>query len=300
MSISNLRDKGLRLADGLAVSSSAIEDLPAADSAKFLAACENAGIESLWISEINGKEAFSSAFHALTATSKMTVVSAVARALERPPKSSAGAYALLWDRFPGRYLLGLGVSGAVRERGIGPLPFMTDYLKQLDVHLEGHRPGATRLPRVLGTYSAGLTRLAGREADGIVTALVTPAHTEWARSTLGPEPFLGAKQWVLFEEDADRARAVIRKKLAYYLTLPHQINKFRALGIDDSHLEAPGSDYLVDLLCAWGSIEQIAARLNDQLEAGADRVIVAHLDDPTPEIAERLGALSTHMRNRRT
>jgi hypothetical protein len=102
----------------------------------------------------------------------------VARALERAPKNAAAAQAGLSEAFPGRYVLGLGVSGAVRERGIGPLPFMSGYLDELDACLSRWEV-PTR--RVLGAYSPGLTSLAADRADGLLTFLVTPSHTSWAR-----------------------------------------------------------------------------------------------------------------------
>ena len=294
MSTESLRRKGLRLDDRVSLSSQVIEQLHPHAARDFLAAAEEVGVGSLWFGEILGREAFSSASLALSATREMVVVNAVARALERPPKSTAGAQGLLWDDHPGRYLLGLGASGQTRERGLSPVAFVRDYLETLDRELERQQPGRPSLPRVLGAYSTGLTRVARELTDGVVTFLVPPAHTAWARAELGDGPFLGVTQWVLFEEDPAVARATVRRRLAYYLTLPHQLAKFRRLGIADADLVAPGSDALVDLLCAWGSPEQVAERLQGHLDAGADRVLVGHLDAPDDRLLGRLEQLGLH------
>lgn len=295
MRSTSLQEKGLRLDDRLALNSAVIEQLHPHAAREFLAAAEVAGVGSLWFGEVLGREAFSSAALALSATQEMTVVNAVARALERPPKSVAGAQRLLWDDHPGRYLLGLGASGATRERGQSPVAFMTDYLRDLDAEHERQHPGSAPLPRVLGAYSSGLTRVAERQADGIVTFLVPPQHTTWAREQLGPVPFLGVTQWVLFDDDPSRARAAVRQRLAYYLTLPHQLAKFRRLGIPDADLVAPGSDALVDMLCAWGSVEQVAERLEAHVSAGADRVLIGHLDPPDERLLEHLARLGSRV-----
>src|SRR5207248_1220929 len=83
------------------------------------------------------------------------------RGLEGVPKSAAAAQRSLWEAYPGRYLLGLGVSPASRERGQGPLPFMRDYLAEMDRTSLRFPGGEARPPRVVGAYSEGLMRLAG-------------------------------------------------------------------------------------------------------------------------------------------
>ena len=172
-------------------------------------------------------------------------------------------------------MLGLGVSGAVRERGVGPLPFLREYLDGVDKVAPG-------VPRVLGAYSAGITRLAAERADGLITFLVTPEHTRWARETLGPEKFLSVVQWAVVGRSRAAAREVARRRLAYYLTLPHQIAKLTRLGFTEADLAPPGSDRLVDALVACGTPDQVREAVRAQYEAGATQValtLVGPLDD---------------------
>jgi probable F420-dependent oxidoreductase len=265
-----------------AVTTGDLDHLTASQAQDYVRGVEQAGFGMLWLAEVLGREAFTTAQMALYATSSLTVGSGVARALERVPKNAAAATAGLSEAFPGRYVLGLGVSGAVRERGIGPVPFMAGYLQELG------DPGAWR---VLGAYSKGLTSLAASKADGLLTFLVTPEHTRWARSVLGPSPFLSVAQWVVLSTDRDEVRSLAREKLAYYLALPHQIAKLRRLGFDDADLQPPGSDRLIDELVSSGSPDDVEASLRKHLDAGADQVAISLLGPALGKDYRPLGSL---------
>lgn len=262
-----------------ALSIAELDDLDHDGVVRFVRVLEESGHRMVWIPEVAGREAFTTAALVLGSTQRMIVGNGVARALERVPKSAASAARDLAAGFPGRYVLGLGVSGAVRERGIGPLPFLRDYLDGIDATL-ARRGGI--VPRVLGAYSAGITRLAAERADGLITFLVTPEHTRWARETIGPDLFLSVVQWAVVGRDRAAARDVARRRLAYYLTLPHQIAKLTRLGFTEADLAPPGSDRLIDALVACGTPEQVRQALRQQYDAGATQVavsLVGPLDD---------------------
>lgn len=241
---------------------------------RFVRTLEEYGHRMLWIPEVTGREAFTTAALVLASTDRLVVGNGVARALERVPKSAGSAARDLAAGYPGRYVLGLGVSGAVRERGIGPLPFLREYLDGVDKVAPG-------VPRVLGAYSAGITRLAAERADGLITFLVTPEHTRWARETVG-DLFLSVVQWAVVGRSRAAARDVARERLAYYLTLPHQIAKLTRLGFTEADLAPPGSDRLVDALVACGTPGQVRDAVRAQYDAGATQValtLVGPLDD---------------------
>lgn len=259
-----------------ALSVAELDDLGHDDVVRFVRGLEEAGHRMVWIPEVAGREAFTTAALVLQATERLIVGNGVARALERVPKSAASAARDLAAGYPGRYVLGLGVSGAVRERGVGPLPFLRDYLDGVDAILPRH------VPRVLGAYSAGITRLAADRADGLLTFLVTPEHTRWARETIGPDLFLSVVQWAVVGRSRAAARDVARERLAYYLTLPHQLAKLTRLGFTDADLAPPGSDRLLDALVAYGTPDQVRESLRQQYDAGATQVavsLVGPLDD---------------------
>lgn len=245
-----------------ALSTGDLDRLSADEAAAWVRGVEELGFGMIWLSEVSGREAFTS------------------------------AQASLSERYPGRYLLGLGVSGASRERGIGPASFMRAYLEDMDRCEFEFAPASGRLPRVLGAYSPHITRLAASHADGLITFLVTPDHTRWARQTLGAPPFLSVVQWVLPEAEGRRARTVAREALAYYLGLPHQLAKLRRLGFDDRDMTPPGSDRLIDALVAWGGEGEITERLRAHFAAGADQVAIAVVGPPGPRKREQLQAVA--------
>ncbi|MEU0790515.1 LLM class flavin-dependent oxidoreductase [Amycolatopsis sp. NPDC005961] len=257
-----------------ALSIAELDDLDHDGVVRFVRALEEYGHRMVWIPEVNGREAFTTASLVLASTSRLIVGNGVARALERVPKSAGSAARDLAAGYPGRYVLGLGVSGAVRERGVGPLPFLREYLDGVDKVAHG-------VPKVLGAYSAGITRLAAERADGLITFLVTPEHTRWARETIG-DLFLSVVQWAVVGRSRAAAREVARDRLAYYLTLPHQIAKLKRLGFTDEDLAPPGSDRLLDALVAYGTPDQVRETVRAQYEAGATQValsLVGPLDD---------------------
>ncbi|MFG1646549.1 LLM class flavin-dependent oxidoreductase [Amycolatopsis sp. NPDC049252] len=260
-----------------ALSIAELDDLDHDGVVRFVRGLEEAGHRMVWIPEVAGREAFTTAALVLQSTERLIVGNGVARALERVPKSAASAARDLAGGYPGRYVLGLGVSGAVRERGVGPLPFLRGYLDGVDKTL-----GDARVPRVLGAYSEGITRLAAERADGLLTFLVTPEHTRWARETIGPDLFLSVVQWAVVGRSRAAARDVARERLAYYLTLPHQLAKLTRLGFTDADLTPPGSNRLLDALVAHGTPDQVRESLRQQYDAGATQVavsLVGPLDD---------------------
>lgn len=271
-----------------------LDHLRGADAVRWVQHIESVGFGMVWLPEVAGREAFTSAQLALHSSTRLVVASGVARALEREPRAAAAAQAGLDDQFPGRYLMGIGVSGAARQRGVGPATFMRQYLEQLDACSFDFGAQHGRLPRVLGAYSSALTRLAASHTDGLITYLGTPAHTSWARETIDTEPFLSAAQWVLPDVDTEQARQLVRRELTYYLPLPHQQDKFRRLGFSDEDLVPPGSNRLIDAIAAWGDPDEIADKVQRHLDAGADQValwVIGPPDDVKRYRIERLAAV---------
>jgi probable F420-dependent oxidoreductase len=92
---------------------------------------------------------------------------------------------------------------------------------------------------------------------------------------------LAVEQAVLLEEDPAEARRVGRESIAFYLTLPNYVRAWRRAGFGPEELADGGSDRLVDAMVAWGGLDDIAERVDAQLEAGADHVCL-HVLDPDP------------------
>jgi probable F420-dependent oxidoreductase len=123
-------------------------------------------------------------------------------------------------------------------------------------------------------------QLSARRSAGAHPYLTTPEHTARARELIGPEAFLAPEHKVVLTTDAERARDVGRRALDVYLSLANYVNNWKRSGFSDQDVAKPGSDRLVDAVVAYGTPDQIAARLNEHLEAGADHVPVQVLTSP--------------------
>lgn len=55
------------------------------------------------------------------------------------------------------------------------------------------------------------------------------------------------------------------------------------LGFTEDDVRKPGSDRLIDALVAYGTAEDIARRLTEHLDAGADHVAIQVLGASRPE-----------------
>jgi alkanesulfonate monooxygenase SsuD/methylene tetrahydromethanopterin reductase-like flavin-dependent oxidoreductase (luciferase family) len=72
------------------------------------------------------------------------------------------------------------------------------------------------------------------------------------------------------------------------------VNNWKRLGFTDADVAKPGSDQLLDAVVAHGTADQVAKRLSEHLEAGADHVAIQVLgdwDQLLPTLTELAGAL---------
>ena len=82
---------------------------------------------------------------------------------------------------------------------------------------------------------------------------------------------------VTLASDPDQARSIARQSLGYYWTLPNYTNNLRRLGFAEDDFAEGGSQRLLDALVAWGSPEDIAARVRAHRDAGANHVCIQPL-----------------------
>jgi probable F420-dependent oxidoreductase len=257
--------------------------VPAAESRQAAAEIEELGYGSLWVSETPiGKDPFSLSAILLAATERLPVGTGIANVWARDANATQAAAMTLAEAYPGRFLLGIGISHqpAVARRGgtyQKPLQKMVEYLDQIDaVPYEGARPAAAP-PRVLAALRPKMLDLARDRADGAHPYFVPPEHTARARSALGAEPLLIPEQAVLLETDPGRARSLGREHTNYYLALPNYRNNLLTLGFTEDDFADGGSDRLVDAVVAWGSVDDVQSRVREHLDAGADHVLLQPL-----------------------
>jgi probable F420-dependent oxidoreductase len=253
---------------------------PAAGARAAAAELDELGFGALWIPEAVGREAMSHAAVLLDATERLVVATGVAVIFSRVPSVAVAAQRLLADDSGGRFLLGLGVSHAAMIEGMlgqvwdKPVTRMRDYLDAMDEAFTVSPPPADDPPRVLAALGPKMLELAATRARGALTYFVPVEHTAEARGHLGDGPMLLVEQAVVLESDADVARAIGRKHMSIYLTLPNYVNNLRRLGWGHDDLAGGGSDGLVDALVAWGDADAVSARVAAHHDAGADHVCI--------------------------
>jgi probable F420-dependent oxidoreductase len=254
-------------------------------------ALEAQGWPALWFIEAFGREALTQATLLLDATERMMVATGIANAWGRDATALEASRRTLADAHPGRFVLGIGAShgplvdlrGHRYER---PYSRMCGVLDQMDgAPVQGAIADA-RAPLVLAALGPRMLQLAGERADGALTYLVTPEHTGTARTALGPASALCVEQAVVLAGDLDQARRAARAHIEFYLGLPNYVQNWKRLGFGDDDVADGGSDRLVDAMVVIGGAEQIAERVRDHHDAGADHVCLQVLATDT-ELPER-------------
>ncbi|WP_214322492.1 TIGR03620 family F420-dependent LLM class oxidoreductase [Nonomuraea sediminis] len=248
---------------------------------RVAAVVEDLGYSALWLSETAGREAMAQAAMVLSATQRVVIATGTASIYARDAVTAAAAQRTLAEAFPGRFLLGLGVSHPmlvtdVRGHRFGPpVATMRAYLDAMDAAPFG--PSVPAPPRVLAALGPRMLRLAAERAWGAHPLGMPVAHTRHARSLLGPEAMLAVTQLAVLDPSRSRAAELARAHAA--AALPNRLTLLRGLGFDD-----PESldDHLVEALVATGGPEDVAHRVEEHLEAGADHVSL-HILTTTPD-----------------
>lgn len=253
---------------------------PATRAREAAAEIEALGYGALWIPEALGREAFTNAALLLGATRRIVVATGIANIWARDAMAMAAAEKTLAEAYPGRFLLGMGVSHAPLVEGLRghryrrPLAAMCAYLDAMDAAPFIAVPPGVPATRVLGALHPKMLALAAARTAGAHPYFVPPEHTAAARQILGPRALLAPEQAVVLETDPARAREIARAHLATYLPLPNYARNLARLGFGEDDLAAGGSDRLVDAIVAWGGVDAIGARVRAHHDAGADHVCV--------------------------
>jgi probable F420-dependent oxidoreductase len=225
----------------------------------------------------------------LEPTDTLQVATGIVNIWTAEPGPVAESFHRIDKAYPGRFLLGIGVghpeAGHEYKK---PYDALNDYLDKLDEH------GVPKDRRVVAALGPRVLKLSADRSAGPHPYLTTPEHTAHARELLGPDAFIAPEHKVVLTTDAEKARAVGRKALEIYLNLTNYLNSWKRLGFSDEEVAKPGSDRLVDAVVAYGTVDAIAARLKEHLDAGADHVPVQVLTSPdklVPALTELAGPL---------
>ncbi|WP_422746132.1 LLM class F420-dependent oxidoreductase [Micromonospora sp. WMMD754] len=298
--------------------------IPLADHAAVYAALDHAGFTDVWSSEVAGTDAFTPLALAAAWAPRLRLGTAITPAFTRGPGLLAMSAAALAEAAPGRFALGIGASSPVVVRDWNavaydePFKRTRDVLRFLRAALRGEtvdgaydtfavrrftleRPPAVPPPVLLAALRPGMLRLAAAEADGVILNWLAAEDVPTAVAELGdrrPGFEVAARIFVCPTEDAGYARALGRRLITGYLTVPAYAAFHRWLGRQETlgpmwraweagdrrGAAAAVPDEVVDALVLHGSPEQCVAGARRYAAHGVDVPVLAVL--PTPETTE--------------
>jgi 5,10-methylenetetrahydromethanopterin reductase len=212
---------------------------------------EEARLDSVWIPEAWGRDAFLTLAAIANATQNIKLATGIVNVYSRSPAAIAMSTATLEELSHGRAILGLGSSGsAVIERWHGlhfqePLTRLRESVTIIQQILSGtqvnhqgelFRVGDFRLatqaparnvPIYIATLGPKMLRLSGEVADGALLYLCSPSrvrdaiaqihegavHAERSSASVDIAAFLPT----YVSENVDRARLTVARAIAYYV-----------------------------------------------------------------------------------
>jgi probable F420-dependent oxidoreductase len=205
----------------------------------------------------------------LEATSTVKVATGIVNIWTAAAKPVAESFHRINAAYPGRFVLGIGVGHPEMPGQSGkPYEALVSYLDELDEY------GVPVNQRVLAALGPRVLKLSADRTAGAHPANATPEHAAQAREIIGPDALLAPVANVVLSADAEEARAIARKGLDHYFSLTNYVSSWKRLGFTDADVARPGSDTFIDAVVAHGTPEQVANRLNEYHQAGANHVAI--------------------------
>jgi len=212
-------------------------------------------------------------------TRKLVLATGILNIWRETPEEVGAWWAGLPETSRERVLLGLGVShGPIVGEDYArtkPLTVMRAYLDGLAAN------GVPADHLCIAALGPRMLQLARERTLGTHPYNVPAGHTATARAAVGPGKLVATELGVVLETDAAKAREIARGMLTMYAGLPNYVNNWLRCGFSEDDV-AQLSDRLVDGLIAWGEPGQIAARVREHLDAGADHVCLQLIRAPAP------------------
>ena len=225
----------------------------------------------------------------LETTTSLKVATGIVNIWTAPAKPVAESFHRINAAYPGRFVLGIGVGHPEAHTDyLKPYQALVSYLDELDQY------GVPVNQRVVAALGPRVLKLSAQRSAGALPYLTTPEHTAQAREIIGPSALLLPEHKVVLTTDAEKARAIGRKALDIYFQLTNYVSNWKRIGFSDDDVARPGSDRLVDAVVAYGTPDDIAKRLTEHLQSGANHVAVQVLGGPDrllPALSELAGPL---------
>ena len=247
---------------------------------------EAAGFTSVWYPGVNSPADLAALEPALAATERLVLGTGIASVWTWQAADLGAAARSLGRQYPGRFVLGLGVSHAPAVEATGqayarPYTKMTRFLDEL--------PDAG-VPVVLAALGPKMLELSRDRAAGAHPYFSPPEHTAFSRQVLGAPPLLVPEIAVALAAGAEGAQHA-RDYAKFYLRLPNYTGNLRRLGYTDADIAGGGSDRLIADVVPHGP-DAVLAGIKAHLDAGADHVLVQLLGPGGRFAAGDLGALA--------
>jgi probable F420-dependent oxidoreductase len=240
---------------------------------------EAAGYRTAWSNEaVIDKDALVQVALMLANTERMVFGTSIANIWARAPQTMNVSAASLAEAYPGRFVLGIGVGYEFQANIVGqswgnPMETIRQYFARMDEPPLMRQVPDAPYARILAARGPKMLALAAEIADGANPNAVPPEYTERARKVLGPDKLLVVGVSTVLDEDRDRGRATARQSVSGEFVVNMHLRNLAGLGFSEEEIRN-GSDRLVDALTAHGEPTDIAAKLHEHLDAGADHVMV--------------------------
>ena len=290
------------------------------EQAGLLRALPDWGFSDVWSSEVAGADAFTPLALASAWEPRLRLGTAIVPVFTRGPALIAQSAVTLAGAAPGRFTLGLGASSPAIVEDWNSLAFDQPFRRTRDVlrfvraalagekvtgtfdtfSVRGFRlenPPPEPVPILLGALRPQMLALAGREADGAILNWLASGDVARCLDAIGNDNArVVARIFVCPTEDVSYARALGRRMIAAYLTVPAYAEFHRWLGRgqvleplwrlwgagDRAGAAASVPDEVVDALILHGSLQSCRGQVAAYAAAGVQVPVIALL--PPPEL----------------
>ena len=296
---------------------------------EIVAGLAGLGYTDAWSAEVNGTDAFTPLAAAAQWSSELRLGTAIAPIFTRGPGLLAMSGATMAALAPGRFVLGIGTSTPIVVQQWNAVEFTRPYQRARDMlrflrqalagekvtqeygtfRVDGFRLDSAPVTPpglALAALRPKMIKLAAAEADAAITNWLAPGDVPTVRAVAGPGCELVARIFVCPTADAEVARAMGKRMIAAYLTVPAYAAFHAWLGRgevlrpmqeawaagDRKGALAAISDELVDELLVHGAPEACRERVAEYQASGLDTPVIAVVPPPggnVPNLVRQLG-----------
>jgi probable F420-dependent oxidoreductase len=281
------------------------DGIPLVDQRELVRELVDLGYTDLWSAESGGYDAFIPLAVAAQWAPELRFGTAIVPAYTRGAHTLASTVASMCQAAPGRFALGIGTSSDVIVERWNDIAFEQPYQRvrdtirflrtaltgeKVDEQYETFRVRGFRLgipvpeqpPILVAALREGMLRLAGRAGDGAIINWLSADDVKTVVPHVGAGKEIVARIFVLPVDDAAAARAIGKRAIASYLTVPVYAAFHEWLGRGDELADlwrlwkdgdrkaasASIPDHVVDELLVWGSPEACKEHIARYIDNG--------------------------------